>query len=241
MKKVIAYIGFLLLLTFLAFLYGFASNRNGDKTIKNTVVEFEAGDNNFLTHSLVDKMLIQNNDFVKNQAKRIVDLHFLETKVSASPYVEKAAVYMTVDGVLKTLIKQRKPLARIVNKNNSFYVDKQGVEIPISKNFSARVPLISGVGSPDEIDEVTELINVIANDDFLNKEVIAIDKTAKNEYRFSVRSGNYKVHFGKFVNVDKKIKKLKAFYNKAFIDKSINEYEVINLKYHNQVVCTKQS
>ena len=241
MKKMLAYIGFLLLLAFLTFLYSFSLARNGAKKVKNTVVEFEAGENNFLTHSMVDKLLIQNNEFVKNQAKSVVDLHFLETNVSTSPYVEKATVYLTIDGELKSVIKQRKPLARIVNKSGSYYVDKYGVKIPLSTNFSQRVPLISGVGSPDEIDEITELINVIANDNFLTKEIVAIHKNTINEYEFTVRSGNYKVNFGEFVDVTHKIKKLKAFYNKAFTDKTIHNYMAINLKYHNQVVCTKQS
>jgi len=36
-----------------------------------------------------------------------------------------------------------------------------------------------------------------------------------------------------------KFKKLKAFYNTTFADQTINNYRTINLKYHNQVVCTK--
>lgn len=240
-KKALTYISFLLLLAFLTFLYSFSSHRNKAKKVKNTVVEFTSGNNNFLTHSLVDKLLIQNNDFVKNQAKRVVDLHLLETKVSSNPYVEKATVFLTIDGELKTVIKQRKALARIVNKNGSYYVDKYGVKMPLSTNFSARVPLITGVGNPDELNEITELLNIIVSDDFLKKEVVAVHKFANNEYEFSARSGNYKIHFGKFKNVKSKIKKLKAFYNKAFVDASIKKYKVINLKYHNQVVCTKQT
>lgn len=241
MKKALTYISFLVLLAFLTFLYSFSLHRNEAKKVKNTVVEFTSGDNNFLTHSLVDKLLIQNNDFVKNQAKRVVDLHLLETKVSSNPYVEKATVFLTIDGDLKTIIKQRKPLARIVNKDSSYYVDKYGVKMPLSTNFSARVPLISGVGNPEELNEVTDLINIIVSDDFLKKEIVAIHKLANNEYSFSVRSGSYKILFGKFTNVENKFKKLKAFYNKAFVDTTIKKYKVINLKYHNQVVCTKQT
>ena len=89
MKKVATYLSFFLLLVFLGFLYSFTTARNGVRKIEETVVEFEAGDNNFLTHSIVDKLLIQNKEFVKNQPKRVVNLHFLETNVSENPYVEK--------------------------------------------------------------------------------------------------------------------------------------------------------
>lgn len=241
MKKVATYLSFFLLLVFLTFLYSFTTGRNGLKKVQNTVVEFEAGDNNFLTHSMVNKLLIQKNEFVKNQPKRLVDLHFLEANVSANPYVEKTAVFLTVDGVLKTTIKQRKPIARIVDKNNSFYVDKFGKKIPLSTNFSARVPLVLGVKESDQINELTELIKAINSNSFFAKEIIAIQKNTKSEYIFTVRSGDYKINFGELTNVTEKFKKLTAFYNKAFTDKTINNYKTINVKYHNQVVCTKQN
>ncbi|SEB66645.1 cell division protein FtsQ [Tenacibaculum sp. MAR_2009_124] len=241
MKKITAYIAFVALIAFLFFLYGFSSNRNGTKKVKNTVVEFEEGDNNFLTHNMVDKMLIQNKEFVKNQPKSVVDLHFLETNVSANPYVEKATVFLTINGVLKTLIKQRKPVARLVDNDSIFYVDKYGVKIPLSANFSARVPLVSGVGNAEEIKELIQLLQTISSDDFFKKEIIAIKRNAQNEYVFTVRTGDYKIVFGKFELAYLKFKKLKAFYNKALIDGSIKQYKTINVKYHNQVVCTKHN
>ncbi|WBX77249.1 cell division protein FtsQ [Tenacibaculum ovolyticum] len=241
MKKVATYLSFFLLLVFLGFLYSFTTARNGVRKIEETVVEFEAGDNNFLTHSIVDKLLIQNKEFVKNQPKRVVNLHFLETNVSENPYVEKAVVFLNVNGVLKTVIKQRSPIARIVDKSKSYYIDKYGIEIPLSVNFSARVPLVSGMKEPEDINELIKLIKVIESNDFLVKEIIAIQKNTQKEYVFTVRSGAYKIIFGKLKNENEKIKKLIAFYNKALVDKTIKNYKTINVKYHNQVVCTKQS
>ena len=240
MKTLATYVSFFFLVFFLGFLYGFTGSKNGLKKVKNTVVEFEAGDNNFLTHNMVDKMLIQNNGFVKNQQKRIVNLHFLETNVLGNPYIEAATVYLTIDGVLKTLIKQRKPIARIVNKYDSYYIDEFGVEIPLSVDSSARVPLVSGMKDSEGINELIVLIKKIEAYDFFKKEIIGIQKNAKKEYIFIVRSGEYKIIFGKFENVVVKFKKLIAFYNKALIDKTIKNYKTINVKYHNQVVCTKQ-
>lgn len=240
MKTLTTYVSFFFLVLFLVFLYRFTSNKNGLKKVKNTVVEFQAGDNNFLTHSLVDKMLIQNSEFVKNQQKRVVNLHFLETTILKNPYIEQATVYLTIDGVLKTLIKQRKPIARIVNKYESYYIDKFGVEIPLSVNFSARVPLVSGIRNSDDINELVILMKKIESYDFFKKEIIGIQKNIEKEYIFIVRSGEYKIIFGKFQNVAIKFKKLIAFYNKALVDKTIKKYKTINVKYHNQVVCTKK-
>jgi len=239
LKKVLKYIGFLLLVGLLVFLYFFSLKRNRSKIVKEVVVEFSAGDNNFLTHSMVNKLLIQKDSSVKNQAKSVIDLYKLEKTLSENAYVEKAAVFLTIDGSLKSIVKQRVPVARIIDANGSYYIDKQGVKIPLSKNYSARVMLISGVETEKDINDLVPLISYILEDNFLRKEVVGIKKFVDAEYQFSVRSGNYKIDFGKLTEIDVKFKKLKAFYNKSFEDQSIQNYKMINVKYHNQVVCTK--
>ena len=69
--------------------------------------------------------------------------------------------------------------------------------------------------------------------------IVGIEKSDVHEYKFSVRSGDYKINFGKLSEMETKFKKLKAFYSKTFKDKTIKNYNLINLKYHNQVVCIK--
>ncbi len=238
-KRTLKYLVLLVVIVGVGLLYSFTTIRNEHKKVLNVIVEFEEGENNFLSHSMVNKLLIQNNTTVKNQAKSMLDLYGLEKQVSKNPYVEKAKVFLTIDGTLKSVVKQRTPVARIISKNSSYYVDKQGVIIPLSDSFSARVLLIFGVEKEEEIKEILYLLSFILEDDFLQKEIVSIKKSDVNEYQFSVRSGNYKIDFGKLNNVDVKFKKLKAFYNKTFLDKKINEYKTINVKYHNQVVCTK--
>ena len=238
-KRFLKYLLFLTLIISLGFLYSFSSKRNYAKIIAEPVVEFEAGDNNFLTHSMVNKLLIQNSETVRNKAKSTLDLYGLENTVLKNPYVEKAAVFFTIGGVLKTVVKQRKPIARIISEINSYYIDRQGVKVPLSDNYSARVLLVSGIKNEEDVKEILPLIKIILKDNFLQKEVVGIEKSDDDEYQFSVRSGNYKIDFGKLTEIDVKFKKLKAFYNKTFRDKTIDNYKMINVKYHNQVVCTK--
>ncbi|WP_298879369.1 cell division protein FtsQ [uncultured Polaribacter sp.] len=238
-KRFLKYVVFLLLIVGLGFLSSFSIKRNLNKKVAKVEVEFEAGDNNFLTHSMVNKLLIQNGTSVKNQAKSVINLYSLERTMSKNPYVEKASVFLTIAGTLKSIIKQRTPVARIIKENSSYYVDKQGVKVPLSTSFSARVMLVSGIKKDAEVEEVLPLISFILEDDFLKKEVVGITKFENKEYQISVRSGDYKIDFGKLSKMDIKFKKLKAFYNKTFEDKTIQNYKLINVKYHNQVVCTK--
>jgi cell division protein FtsQ len=238
-KKFLKYLLFTVLIVGLGFLYSFSSARNQQKIVSGISIEFKDGDNNFLTHLMVNKLLIQNDETVSIKAKSDLNLYGLENKVLKNPYVENAAVFLTIDGQLKTIIKQRTPVARIILKNDSYYVDKQGVKVPLSSNYSARVLLVSGVENDEEISNILPLISFILKDNFLQKEIVGIEKSDVNEYQFAVRSGDYKIDFGNLSEIDIKFKKLKAFYNKTFEDKTIQNYKAINLKYHNQVVCTK--
>ena len=239
MRKALTYLFSLVLIGSLAFLYSFSSLKNSNKKIIKVAIEFVEGDNNFLTQQMVNKLLIQNNRNMKNQAKSTLDLQGLEHVVLSNPYIESATVFYTIDGVLKTIVKQRTPVARINTNNSSYYVDKQGVHVPLSTNYSARVILVTGAVNKDNLKEITAFVNVILADDFLKKEIIGIHKTQNKEYVLSVRSGQYKIELGSLEKMNVKFKKLKAFYNKAFVDKTIDQYKTINLKYHNQVVCAK--
>jgi cell division protein FtsQ len=239
LKKFLKYIFLPILLGGIGFLYGFSNQRNSQQIITKSVVKFQSNEPYFLTEEIVNKLLIQNNAIVKKQAKSVIDLYKLEEQVLESPYVEKVSLFITVDGNLNTVIKQREPIARILNGNSSYYIDSQAVKVPISENYSARVPVISGISNEKEVSSLIVLLNRIVDDNFLSKEIIGIELRAQNEYMFTVRSGNYRINFGDLTEIDSKIKKLKAFYSKVFLDSTIHKYKTINIKYHNQVVGEK--
>ena len=239
LKKILKYIILPILLGGIGFLYGFSNDRNSQQVITKSVVKFHANEPYFLTEQIVNKLLIQNNARVKKQAKSVIDLYMLEEQVLENPYVEKVSLFITVDGNLNTVIQQREPIARILDGNSSYYVDSQAVKVPISENYSARVPVITGISNENEVSRLIVLLNKIVKDNFLSKEIIGIEIKAQNEYMFTVRSGNYRINFGDLTEIDSKIKKLKAFYSKVFLDSTIHKYKTINIKYHNQVVGEK--
>ncbi len=239
LKKILKYVFLPILLGVMGFLYGFSNHRNSQQIINESIVKFNSKEPYFLTQPIVNKLLIQNNAGVQKQAKSVIDLYKLEEQVLENPYVEKVSLFITIDGKLNTVIKQRKPIARILNGNSSYYIDSQAVKVPISENYSARVPVINGVSNENETSKLIILLNKIVDDNFLSKEIIGIESQAQNEYIFTVRSGDYRINFGNLTEIESKIKKLKAFYSKVFLDSTIHKYRTINIKYHNQVVGEK--
>lgn len=234
------YIKALLLLALVAFLYSFSYTKNIEKLVSDVTVEFAEGNNLFMDYQMVDKLLIQNGKSVKNQPKSVIDLQRLEANVRQHPMVEYVAVYLTVDGLLKTKIRQRTPIARIEANNQSYYIDSQAKIMPLSVNHSARVMLVSGDIDEKDHGEIHKLATVILEHEFLRKQIIGIQKTSQDEYVLNSRVGDQRINLGKIKNLKQKIKNLESFFNKTMKDNSIDNYGSINLKFDNQVVCTKR-
>ena len=222
------------------FLYSFSYTKNIEKLVSDVAVEFAEGNNLFMDYQMVNKLLIQNGKSVKNQPKSVIDLQRLEANVRQHPMVEYVTVYLTVDGLLKTKIKQRTPIARIEANNQSYYIDSQAKIMPLSDNHSARVMLVSGDIDEKDNDEIHELATAILEHEFLKKQIVGIQKTSHDEYILNSRIGDQKISLGKIENLKQKFKNLESFFNKTMRDNSIDKYVTINLKFDNQVVCTKR-
>ncbi|MGB2128439.1 MAG: cell division protein FtsQ/DivIB, partial [Flavicella sp.] len=187
MKRYIVYIKSVFLLALVVFLYGFASLRNDKRIVKGPLIEFSNGNNLFLSHEMVDKLLKQNRESLGNDSKSLINLHELEQGVLTNPLVEEAKVFITVDGVLKAMVKQRTPVLRVQSENHTYYIDDKGLKMPMSENYSARVMLTSGPILDEDIEPIYTLVKAILSNDFLKKMIVGIEKKSKSDYVLHTR------------------------------------------------------
>ena len=232
------YIKMIVLLGIVAFLFAFSTNRNAVRKVSDVDIQFIGENNLFVTHETVSKLLIQNQRTVKNMAKETLDLNQLEKSLNSNPMIKSAEVYVTVNGAVKADIKQKKPIARVSTKE-SYYIDDDGLYMPLSSNFTARVPLVTGFIKKNDLKNVYTVANKIKDDEFLMKNVIEIRQDFDNTIYLKLRQCNFEVKLGSVSFLDKKINNLKAFYQKNLHDKTLNNYSKVNLQFDNQVVCTK--
>lgn len=221
-------------------LYAFSGERNRSRKVTNLEVRFEGNSENrlFITEKEVNKLLIQNNNSVTGVTKDALDLNNMEGILSRNKMVKNADVYLAIDGQLTASVTQKRPLARIVG-NAPVYMDDEGGYMPLSGNYTARVPLIKGNVTDKNREELFKLIQKIDTDIFLKENVIGIS-LERNEFILSMRANDFKVKLGGISELDSKIKKLKAFYQKGIKDHSLDNYTWVNLKFEDQVVCTKK-
>lgn len=193
----------------------------------------------FLLPTMVNKLLIEKNEHSKTITKEGLDLKKLEKSVNNNDFVQKSEVFVSVDGVLKAVVKQKTPVGRVVSETGSFYVDYEGNRMPLSENYSARVPLVSGKIDAVENEKLSEVLKMIYEDDFLKKNIIGVQVVPNGNLIMQNRNYDYTIDFGKIINIDRKFKNYKAFFQKAVSDSTLNNYKKINLKFTQQVVCIK--
>ncbi|WP_262922301.1 MULTISPECIES: cell division protein FtsQ/DivIB [unclassified Algibacter] len=226
------------LLGLVVFLFAFASGRNNTRFVTDPAVKFIGEDNLFITNETVSKLLIQNYGSVRNVAKETLDLNKLENTLKSNPMIESAEVYIAVNGTLNAEIEQKTPIAR-VNTNASYYIDDRGFYMPLSTNYSARVPLVTGFVEKNNLENIFKIATKIKDDHFLKTNVIEIHQSANNVLFLKLRQCKFLVQLGDLELIDKKINNLKAFYQKNIKEKTLDNYSKVNLQFDNQVVCTK--
>jgi cell division protein FtsQ len=221
------------------FLFSFTSKRNSDRKLSKAAVFFVGDNAPFVNAETVNKLLIENNRDAQSIEKDKLDLNKLEKVLNNHVMIEKSQVFVSVDGVLKALVKQKTPIARVFDGDRSFYIDYEGNEMPLSTNFTARVPLVSGEINKKNYAKLSELFRIIHNDEFLKKNIIGVQIMPNGSLKMYNRNFNYQIDFGRTVRMKAKFNNYKAFFQKAVLDSSLNKYRIIDLRFAQQVVCTK--
>ncbi len=229
----------ILMFSLVIFLYSFTSKRNNDRKLTKSMVVFVGENTPYVTEETVNKLLIENNKDAKSIGKDKLDLNKLEKELNAHEMIEKSDVFVSIDGVLKAVVKQKTPIARIFNGDSSFYIDYKGSTMPLSPNYTARVPLVSGEINKKNSEKLAELFRIIYDDDFLKKNIIGVQIMPNGSLKMMNRNYSYQIDFGGTVRMQAKFNNYKAFFQKAVIDSSLNKYNKIDLRFAQQVVCTK--
>ncbi|MCC6753549.1 MAG: hypothetical protein IT266_06145 [Saprospiraceae bacterium] len=172
----------------------------------------------------------------------------LEAKIEQLPLVQKAEVYIDPENRLRIWVTQRNPVVRVVDiRGNHFYLDATGFKIPISSQYSSRVPVATGAWMPvrgNRLDNrelsyyrhLLSLVDAIAADSFARCLVEQIDLDEHGEFTLVPKIGNEKILFGSTENMQDKLSRLRLFYRENMGRKGWNVYQTINLKFEGQVI-----
>lgn len=235
--KTLLFFAFIAVLIFLTF---FVNSKRVNQPVKGLLIEIvDSMQNKFVLKSDVMNILKKRHAHIKSKHIGDIDRFSIERDIESHPSIEKSEVYTLVDGRVKIRIWQREPVYRFFG-NKGYYIDSQGEIMPLSLNFTKRVPLVTGkVSRKFAKGKLFDFCKFIKNHDFWNKFIGQIHINQNNEVILIPIVGDFRVLMGNINNFNKKLNKLRAFLDKAQDNNIWGKYKFINLEYNNQIVCVK--
>lgn len=260
-KKILKITGLLLLFSGIIALFAFSNIEQQ----KLKLQKISVGIDESFHLQFVDEMDVL--EILKNQggansgvAISTLNLAKIEQSLLDHPHIEKAEVFLTIDGILDVQVKQRRPIVRVMNVyNEGFYIDENGVLMPLSDKFSYKTLVANGLiferynsllntnmadstVAPELkknllLDDIFALARFVDKDSIWKAQIqqVYVDK----EIELIPRVGNQRIILGEIKELPEKFEKLNILYRKAMPKVGWNSYSIINLKFKDQVVCTK--
>lgn len=211
----------------------------------------------FLKRADVKQMITEKigDVFTKNIVN--LEIREIESLIAKNPYVSKVNVFTSINGRLLIDIVQRQPIVRVSTNKGNFYIDTNGDVLPLNSKYVSRVTLVNGmlknysykdlegknihsIEGENDLKDIYYLANFIYHDKFLKALTEQIYVNKNKEFEIVPKIGKQLILLGDVSELDDKFRKLELFYKHGITRRGWDRYKLINLKFKNQVVCTKR-
>lgn len=231
----------ILLVCAIAFVvYSFSNKKSEDKEISGIEVFFKGEDYHFVTGADIRSMVEKSLPNTSRVNRSIVDLKKVEDEVLSNELIKNAEVYLSIDGKLYVDVWQKEAVGRYFENGKSYYIDNTGRSMPISRNFSQRVPMIDGRITENNRGDLLKILKLINESEFLKQDLTGIIIRGDETLMLKSRTNDYSISFGTFDEMEKKLNNYTAFVKYCTEGKlDTKQYKSINLRFTQQVVCSK--
>ena len=185
----------------------------------------------FVSHN--DILKITNNDFHN------FSISDIEKSIKQIPQIKDVKVYLSHNGNIDLKLEERVPILRLHDKKLSFYLDSECEVLPVSNSYTARKLIISGDINFFSHSELCDLYQIIESNEFY-KSLITQIYVQKNNTVLITRIKNLEINIGDLNMLDYKFENLMTFYNRIVKFKGWGVYDKVNLKYIDQIICSKK-
>ncbi|MDR1331558.1 MAG: cell division protein FtsQ [Tannerella sp.] len=165
-----------------------------------------------------------------------IERHIIKNKLIAT-----ASVYKTLSGRIKIEITQKTPVLRVFSSDGSYYVDELGHIMPSDFQYATYLPVASGsIEKSLAMSDLHKFALFLQKHEFWNNQIEQIYVYPNKEVELIPRVGNHRIILGDFDDFEVKMDNLQLFYEQAIPKMGWGKYTIVNLKYKNQIVCTKK-
>jgi cell division protein FtsQ len=240
-------------------LLAFTNSRFQDEPYRSLEVEvLNPGPDAMITGKEIYDMIGSRMDSIRGKKIGSVDIHEIEKMITSNPFVIYAEVHNTIGGELIVKAMVRHPLIRVINiGDQQYYMDTFGVVMPVSDQHPARLQIASGyifdsflfdisgevsiksLSKDSVLPDIYRIAEYVSKDPFLWALIDQIYVNETLEFELIPKVGGQVILFGKGDHIVEKFDNLKAFYSQVMNQVGWNRYKTINIKFENQIVCSK--
>ncbi|MDR2954026.1 MAG: cell division protein FtsQ/DivIB [Prevotella sp.] len=244
MKKVLIIIVLCLLVGYLIFSIFYFREKPKEGVCSKFEVELQNASKNdvFVYIEDIEKSVKEAGLDPTGKQFKDINTSTIEEAIQTNQFVKKAHVFVTNNGAIKALIEEREPILRVMNNDGkSYYIDNEGQMMPLSKRFTAYLPIATGAIKEDfATGDLYKFALFLHNNIFWNAQIEQIIVQSDRDIRLIPRVGEHQIVLGDLNDYKQRLDKLMTFYEKGLNEVGWNKYSVINLSFDKQVVCTKR-
>ncbi len=203
----------------------------------------------FVTDSDIRAMFRSEELLLQGYPLKEINTRKLESLLEENPYIKCAEVSTDVTGRMEIRLKQSVPLLRIMpDGREGFYLDTEREILPLSGKFVPHIFLVSGnIALPDatsglskQLEEIYQFSSYVSAHPFWSEQIVQLYVNRRGEYELIPRVGAHQILMGSMEQWELKLRNLELLYQQGLSVYGWNSYSTINLKYTNQVICTKR-
>jgi cell division protein FtsQ len=239
MKQVFQILKWGMLLVLTVVVLAFTNKKQDQQLVQLNQINIEASVDEFVTEQIALEYIEKHNFDFDSVVLSEFYLNDLEATFLSHTAVKKVEVYSNQEGVMNVKLEQRKAVVRIKTTSADYYLDEDGLEMSLSRNYTPRVLVVSGDANPLHHEDIFSFVKTINKSEFWKSQITQLH-FQEDEVILIPRVGNQKIHFGTLTDINEKLENLYQFYKQAMPLKGWQTYSDISLKYSNQIVCTKK-
>ncbi len=231
-----------LMLGYLIYAIIYSHRCSAEAVCSNMTINLVNSDkNDFVT---VKELSHEINDIPATvSGKKLSDINTdeIEKVLNSIDKVESASCVVYNNGSILVDVIPMKPVARIFEEKESYYINIQGKKMMADMRYHIDVPVISGkFDSTFTAKSILPVIDYISKDETWSSLISMVDAKSSKDIILVPMIRGHVINFGSVDNIPNKFGRLRQIYKEVIPLKGWEFYDTISVKWDNQVVATRR-
>lgn len=194
----------------------------------------------FVTAADVDRSLGGLRAICAREPRGKINTLALERRLQAMPSVESASVTQLNNGRLRLTVRPLIPVLRVLDGDNSYYVNAAGKTISSDLGNFVDVPVIVGhFKSGKDVARLVPMFSYIHRHPDCDALVSSVSVSPRGDIIIVPAVAGHVINMGDTSRVEDKFNRLRRFYSEVMPVKGWQYFDTLSVKYNGRIVATR--